>query len=83
MKKIKHPSEDAFFTNPVASVTDRTGFAVTVPETELQAREISDMFGNIPLTSHRSTRRNCHSSKNKPPCGNKSNKCRKQAVNKL
>lgn len=57
MKAKKHPSEDAFFTNPIASTTDRTGFAVTVPATTEQAKEISDMFGNIPLTSHKTTKR--------------------------
>lgn len=57
MKKHKYPSEDAFLTNPVASSTDRTGFAVTIPETTSQAKEISDMFGNIPLTSHKTTKR--------------------------
>lgn len=57
MKAKKHPSEDAFLTNPVASTTDRTGFAVTIPTTTEQAKEISDMFGNIPLTSHTKTKR--------------------------
>lgn len=57
MKTKKHPSEDAFLTNPVASTTDRTGFAVTIPATTEQAKEISDMFGNIPLTSHKKTER--------------------------
>lgn len=57
MKVKKHPSEDAFLTNPIASTTDRTGFAVTVPATTEQAKEISDMFGNIPLTSHTQTKR--------------------------
>ena len=53
MKNKKHPSEDAFLTNPVASSTDRTGFAVTVPITSSQAEELSDMFGNIPVTQHK------------------------------
>ncbi|MBP3347434.1 MAG: hypothetical protein J6L92_01615 [Clostridia bacterium] len=54
---MEHPSEKAFLTNPVASSTDRTGFAVTVPPTEDSARELSEMFGNIPLTSHKRTKR--------------------------
>ncbi len=52
-KKQKHPSEDAFLTNPVASPTDRTGFAVTVPQDDYEAENISDMFENLPLTSHK------------------------------
>lgn len=57
MRRKKYPCEDAFLTNPVASTTDRTGFAVTIPATTEQAKEISDMFGNIPLTSHKTTKR--------------------------
>lgn len=49
----KYPAEDAFLTNPVASFTDRTGFAVTVPQSDDEARAVSDMFENIPLTSHK------------------------------
>ena len=55
MKSKKHPSEEAFLTNPVASATDRTGFAVTVPQTQFNAEELSDMFGDIPITQHLST----------------------------
>ena len=49
----KYPCEDAFLTNPVASQTDRTGFAVVVPQTDFEAEAVSDMFENIPLTSHK------------------------------
>lgn len=52
-KNKKYPAEDAFLTNPVASPTDRTGFSVVVPQTDDEAREISNMFENIPLTSHK------------------------------
>lgn len=49
----KYPCEDAFLTNPVASQTDRTGYAVVVPQTDSEAEAISDMFEKVPLTSHK------------------------------
>ena len=55
MKSKKHPSEEAFLTNPVASATDRTGFAVTEPQTQFNSEELSDMLGDIPIAQHLST----------------------------
>ena len=55
MKSKKHPSEVAFLTNPVASATDRTGLAVTVPQAEHNAKALSDMFGDIPISEHLTT----------------------------
>ena len=52
-KPKKYPCEEAFLTNPVASNTDRTGFAVVVPQNDFEAESVSDMFENIPLTSHK------------------------------
>ncbi len=57
MKKTKHPSEDAFLTNPVASAKDATGFAPTLPKTEFEAEQLSDMFYQVPVTSHKKTKR--------------------------
>lgn len=45
--------ENAFLTNPVASATDRTGFAQVVPQTDSEAEEYSQMFENVPITSHK------------------------------
>lgn len=69
-KQKKYPCEDAFLTNPVASQTDRTGFAVVVPQTDAEAEAVSDMFDGIPLTSHKESSKkenkyHC-SDKNKP-----------------
>lgn len=47
-KSKKHPSEDAFLTNPVASVTDRTGYVAQVPFTNDEAENYSKMFENVP-----------------------------------
>ena len=37
-------SRDAFMTNPVASPTEATGFAVTVPGSEREGAELTRMF---------------------------------------
>ena len=46
------PPYDGFFTSSVASANESTGYAVTVPETESQAKELS-LLGNDPNTRSR------------------------------
>ncbi len=41
--------EEAFLTNPVASVNDRTGYINTLPDTEEEAENFSDLL-NVPVT---------------------------------
>ncbi len=43
-------SKTAMFTNPPASATDRTGYAVTIPDTEDQAQNLK-MLCNVPVSS--------------------------------
>lgn len=52
-KNKKYMCEDAFLTNPVASANDATGYAVTVPQNDTEAKELSDMQGGVPLSSHK------------------------------
>ena len=57
-KKINdfEPPYDGFFTSSVASANESTGYAVTVPETEDEARELSVLGKNPntrPKTSHK------------------------------
>ena len=53
IKNTKMPCETAFLTNPVASFTDRTGFTPVVPETEEEAESYSELFEEVPVTSHK------------------------------
>lgn len=49
------PPYDGFFTSSIASANESTGYAVTVPETEDEARELSVLGKNPntrPKTSH-------------------------------
>ena len=48
----EHPSGNSFLTNPVASDTDCTGFAVTVPHNDAEAKSRSRLCGDVPVTSH-------------------------------
>ena len=48
-KNKKYMCEDAFLTNNVASSTDATGFAVTIPRTDEEAEGLSEMFNNVPV----------------------------------
>jgi len=52
MKKDFEPPYDGFFTNSIASANESTGYAVTVPEDEDQARELS-VLGKNPNTQSR------------------------------
>lgn len=45
-RETSEPPYDGFFTSSIASVNESTGYAVTVPETEGQARELSDLGKN-------------------------------------
>lgn len=45
----KHPSEDAFLTNPIASNQDTTGFVPTIPQDEYEARSYKDIR-YVPVT---------------------------------
>ncbi|MBR5313799.1 MAG: hypothetical protein IKU45_00105, partial [Clostridia bacterium] len=47
-KNTKH-LEDAMFKNRIASSTDCTGYMVTLPESNEEAENISDMF-NVPTS---------------------------------
>ena len=49
----KYPCEDAFFTNPVASASDWTGYGVKIPMSEEEADSLSDMLENVPTTPSR------------------------------
>ena len=55
-KKIKRqesePPYDGFFTSSIDSANESTGYAVTVPETEDEARELS-VLGKNPNTESR------------------------------
>lgn len=46
------PPYDGFFTSSVASANDSTGYAVTVPENEEEAKELS-LLGKNPNTQSR------------------------------
>ena len=48
----EHPSSESFLLNPVASDTDCTGFAVTVPHDDAEAKSRSRLCGDVPVTSH-------------------------------
>lgn len=51
------PPYDGFFTSSVASVNESTGYAVTVPETEEEAKELS-VLGKNPNTESRLSHKN-------------------------
>ena len=54
MKKRKtthHPSEEAMFRNPPASVNDATGFVQEVPYTESEAENYSNLF-DVPVSEN-------------------------------
>ena len=53
VRQGEHPSTDAYFTNPVASATDCTGFAVTIPHNNAEAKSLSHLCGDVPVTSHK------------------------------
>ncbi|NLK39843.1 MAG: hypothetical protein GX303_06345 [Clostridiales bacterium] len=44
--------EDAFFNNPVASATDRTGYVVTPVGNSEEAENLAQMM-SVPVTTHR------------------------------
>ncbi len=52
-KHSKYFCEDQFLKNRVASATDATGYAVTVPATDSEAVNLSRLQGGIPTTSDR------------------------------
>lgn len=48
-RDTSEPPYDGFYTSSIASANESTGYAVTVPETEEQARELS-VLGKNPNT---------------------------------
>ncbi len=52
------PPYDGFFTSSIASANDSTGYAVTVPENEEEARELS-LLGKNPNTQSRRHGKDC------------------------
>lgn len=52
-KKKRHPAENAFLTNPVASATDFTGYGINMPMTEDEADSLSEMFEDVPTEKSR------------------------------
>ena len=52
-KNKKYPCEDAFLTNPIASVNDRTGYGIKIPMSDQEADSLSDMFEDVPTTPSR------------------------------
>ncbi len=52
-KSKKHPSEDAFLTNPVASASDWTGYGIKIPLSAEEADSLSDMLRDVPTTPSR------------------------------
>ena len=51
-REVSEPPYDGFFTSSIASVNESTGYAVTVPESEDEARELS-VLGKNPNTESR------------------------------
>ena len=51
-REVSEPPYDGFFTSSIASANDSTGYAVTVPQTEEEARELS-VLGKNPNTESR------------------------------
>lgn len=51
-REVSEPPYDGFFTSSIASANESTGYAVTVPETEDEARELS-VLGTNPNTESR------------------------------
>ena len=51
-RQESEPTYDGFFTSSIASANESTGYAVTVPETEDEARELS-VLGKNPNTESR------------------------------
>lgn len=49
----KHPSADAFLTNPVASANEFTGYGAKLPLSEDEADSLSDMFEDVPTEPSR------------------------------
>lgn len=56
LRTTSEPPYDGFFTSSVASANDSTGYAVTVPETEEAARELS-VLGKNPNTESKKQKR--------------------------
>lgn len=52
-QKKRHPSEDAFLTNPVASASEWTGYGVKLPLSEEEADSLSDMLSDVPTAPSR------------------------------
>jgi hypothetical protein len=51
-RQDSEPPYDGFFTSSIASANESTGYAVTVPESEDEARELS-VLGQNPNTESR------------------------------
>ena len=49
----KHPSEDAFLTNPIASANEYTGYGINMPMSEDEADSLSEMFDDVPIRKSR------------------------------
>ena len=52
-KSKKHPSEDAFLTNPIASANEYTGYGFNMPMSEDEADSLSEMFEDVPIRKSR------------------------------
>lgn len=46
----KHPSENAFIRNPIASNQDATGFVPSIPQDNCEANAYRDIV-NVPVTA--------------------------------
>lgn len=57
-RNTSEPPYDGFFTSSIASSNESTGYAVTVPETEDQARELSDLGKNPNTESTAKSKKN-------------------------
>ena len=57
-RNTSEPPYDGFFTSSIASANESTGYAVTVPETEDQARELSDLGKNPNTESTAKSKKN-------------------------
>ena len=49
----KHPAEDAFLTNPIASANEYTGYGINMPMSEDEADNLSEMFDDVPIRKSR------------------------------
>lgn len=52
----KYPCENAFMTNPVASVNDATGYVPTLPDESYEAENYADLC-QVPVSSKESLSR--------------------------